>query len=124
MKIKDSIYLYGMKFFGYHGALKEENVIGQRFEVDIILKVDLKKAGQSDNLNDTVNYAEVYNEVKHCVENKKFKLIERLAEDIAENILEKFDIVDSLSVKVKKPEAPIVGMFDFVGVKVKRGRNE
>ncbi len=124
MKSKDSIYLYGMKFYGYHGALEEENKIGQRFEVDIILKVDLRKVGKSDDLNDTVNYAEVYNEVRNCVENKTFKLIERLAEDIAETILLKFNLVDSLSVKVKKPEAPIAGLFDFVAAKVKRGRNE
>ena len=64
----DKIYVNGMKFYGYHGVFPEEQKLGQRFNVDVMLTLDLSKAGLSDDLDATVNYKEVYDAVKEIVE--------------------------------------------------------
>ncbi|HCZ9747742.1 TPA: dihydroneopterin aldolase, partial [Staphylococcus aureus] len=56
--MQDTIFLKGMRFYGYHGALSAENEIGQIFKVDVTLKVDLAEAGRTDNVIDTVHYGE------------------------------------------------------------------
>ena len=53
-----------MQFYGFHGLMPEENRLGQRFNVDVELFVDLKKAGQTDNMHDSIHYGEVYEQVK------------------------------------------------------------
>ena len=73
--MNDIIFLNGMRFYGYHGVLPAENEIGQVFIVDVTLKVDLKDAGQSDDVEDTVNYGEVFEDVKTIVEGEPSKLI-------------------------------------------------
>lgn len=83
----DEIIMENMAFHGYHGVLKEEKVLGQRFYVDAKLYLDLKKAGESDNLNDTVSYAEVYKIIEHIMTKEKFELLEALAHKICNEIL-------------------------------------
>ena len=56
----DKIYINRMEFYGYHGVFPEENRLGQRFAVDIAVSLDLKKAGETDELEHSVNYAELY----------------------------------------------------------------
>ena len=75
----DKIILNGCRFYGYHGAFAEEQTLGQIFVVDLELTVDLTKASQSDNLDDTVHYGLVFEAVQKQVEDKKYILIERLA---------------------------------------------
>ena len=75
----DTIFLNGMRFYGYHGVLEAENDIGQIFVVDVVLKVDLSAAGKSDLVEDTVNYAEVYADVKEIMEGEPKNLLEHLA---------------------------------------------
>ena len=75
----DKIILNGCRFYGYHGAFAEEQTLGQIFVVDLELAVDLTKASQSDNLEDTVHYGLVFEAVQKQVEDKKYILIERLA---------------------------------------------
>lgn len=120
---KDKIIMSNMAFFGRHGVLKEENVLGQKFFVDMILYVDTKAAGQSDDIKASVHYGEVYEVVKDIVENKQFKLLEALSEHIAQSVLSKFDLVEGLNVTVKKPEAPVPGIFDYFAVSIERFRN-
>lgn len=112
-----------LAFFGYHGVLKEENILGQKFFVDIELYTDLKKAGMSDNVIDTINYAEVYDQVKNIVENKRFNLLEALAEDIGKTILDGFPKVNEIYIKIRKPEAPVNGIYDYFGVEIRRKRD-
>lgn len=111
-----------LAFFGYHGVMKEETTLGQKFFLDIEIYTDLKKAGKSDAVEDTVHYGEVYNIIKDIVENKRFKLIEALAENIAEVLLENFIKIQEINIIVRKPEAPIAGIFDHVGVDIRRTR--
>lgn len=120
----DKIIMKNLSFYGYHGAMSEENILGQKFFIDINLYVDLKNAGLTDNVKDTVHYGEAYNLVKSIVENKRFKLIEALAEDIANNMLTTFSLIKEIEITIKKPEAPVPGIFDYFGVEIRRKRNE
>lgn len=116
---RDRIALRGLKFFAYHGMLREEKVLGQTFVVDIDLYTDLRKAGKSDQVEDTINYAEVYARIKTIVKTEKYHLIERLAERIAEDILREFPC-EALRVILHKPQAPIPGIFDEAFVEIYR----
>ena len=75
----DRIFLRGMRFMACHGALPHEQEIPQPFEVDVELGLDLRAAGESDDLNDTVNYAKVYHTVSSIVKGASKELIESLA---------------------------------------------
>ncbi len=83
----DEILLEGMRFYAYHGVNPEERALGQRFTVDVALAVDLRRAGQSDDLADTVSYSAVYKLVRRIVEGEPRNLIEAVAESIAGEIL-------------------------------------
>lgn len=111
-----------MKFYGYHGVFPEETKLGQRFAVDVIVETDLEKAGKSDNLEDSINYGEIYHVCKEVVEGKPFKLVEALAEKIAAEMLGQFSAISIVTVKVIKPDPPIPGHYDSVAVEITRGR--
>lgn len=111
-----------MEFYGYHGVFPEENVLGQRFKVDLTVSVDLKKAGQTDDLEYSVNYGELYQVCKDIVEGKPCKLVEALAEKIAANVLRDFALIDEVKVTVIKPDPPIPGHYRSVAVEITRRR--
>lgn len=117
----DRISLKNMVFFGYHGVLPAEQELGQRFMIDVCLHTDLAPAGQSDDLALTVNYAEVYDIVRDIAENRRFKLIEALAEEIAGSILRRF-LVGQVAVTVRKPSAPVAGILDYAEVSIVRSK--
>lgn len=119
----DYIHLNDMEFYGYHGALPEENRLGQRFRLTVSLATDLAEAGQTDDLSKTVNYAEVYEMCKRIVEGEAVKLIETVAETIAGTIMTDFaEKVIGVRVVLVKPDPPIPGHYASVAVEIKRGR--
>ncbi|WP_342507775.1 dihydroneopterin aldolase [Sporosarcina sp. FSL K6-2383] len=119
----DYIHLNEMEFYGYHGALPEENKLGQRFRVTVSLATDLSEAGKTDNLDKTVNYAKVYNVCRAIVEGEPVKLIETVAEKIAANVMEEFEAkVTGVRVVLIKPDPPIPGHYASVSVDITRGR--
>lgn len=118
----DTIFLKGMAFYGYHGALPEEKSLGQRFLVDVRIWFDLRQAAATDNLQAGVDYTEIYCIVKKLVEGTRFNLIETLAERIAGAVLQEFPQIDQVTTSVTKPEVPIPGMLAGVTVEVTRRR--
>lgn len=118
----DKIKLERMEFYGYHGVFPEENKLGQRFCIDVELCLDLKPAGASDDLERTVNYAEVYETIKEIVEQRKFRLIEALAEHIASAVLDTYTVINELTVRVVKPHPPFAAHFLGVTVEIHRKR--
>ncbi len=118
----DKIIMKDMQFYGKHGVMEEEAVLGQPFSVTVILHLPLEQAGKSDNLDMTVNYGLVYADVKFLVEECRYRLIEALAEAIAERILATYSIVQSVTVEVQKPKAPISGIFSHMAVEITRKR--
>lgn len=119
----DKILLKNMQFYGYHGLFPEENKLGQRFQVDLELYSDLKTAGKSDDMNDSIDYGEVYKCVQHIVEGEKKSLVEAVAEQIAEKLLKTFSKLQACDVKVIKPDPPIPGHYESVAVQIYRERN-
>jgi dihydroneopterin aldolase len=118
----DTILMEGMRFYGYHGVLAEEKALGQKFIVDAVLFLPLQKAGRSDNLNDTVNYSAVYDCIREIVTGKPYNLLEALAERICEEIFRCSPLISRITLRLRKPEAPINGSFDSVGVEIERDR--
>jgi dihydroneopterin aldolase len=112
----DRITMKNMGFYAYHGVMAEEKVLGQRFVVSLELTLDLKAAGRSDRVADTVSYAEVYEEVRRVVAENTFDLIEKLAFEIGKAVLTNHPGVEALEVKVEKPGAPVKGEFEYFGV--------
>lgn len=119
---KDKIIMQDMKFYGYHGVLDFETRDGQDFIVSVELSLDLGRAGQSDDLTETINYAEVYELVKGHVEGKPYQLIESLAENIARGILNFDGRIVGVKVRLEKPQAPIEGDFAYMAVEIIRHR--
>lgn len=119
----DKILMNHLAFYGFHGVLEEEKSLGQKFFVDIELLVDLSQAGKTDRVENTVSYADVYDDVKYFVESARYNLIEALGENICNMLLAKYPQIHEAMVRIKKPEAPIRGIFDYVGVEIRRGRN-
>ncbi|MEI4771489.1 dihydroneopterin aldolase [Psychrobacillus sp. FJAT-51614] len=118
----DYIHLNDLEFYGFHGALPEETKLGQIFRVTISLACDLKKAGETDNLDETVNYAEVFELCKEIVEGKPYLLIEAVAETIASRILTVYESkVSGCRIQLIKPNPPIVGHYASVSVDITRG---
>ncbi|MFJ7978555.1 dihydroneopterin aldolase [Peribacillus sp. NPDC096379] len=118
----DKIFLNNMQFYGYHGVFLEETRLGQRFYVDLVVEADLATAGISDELEDSINYGELYEVCKEIVEGKPFKLVEAVAEKITSELLSRFSKVQTCTVKVYKPDPPIPGHYQSVAVEIKRGR--
>lgn len=118
----DKIKLSGLSFYGYHGLFPEENRLGQRFKVDLELFVPLQKAGETDDMKDSIDYGMVHDMVKNIVEGEPKNLIEAVAETIAAELLEKFPKINACEVEVIKPHPPIDGHYDAVAVRIKRER--
>jgi dihydroneopterin aldolase len=108
-----------MQFYGRHGVNPEEQSLGQRFEVDVELRLDTRPAALQDDLRLTINYAQVYKAVKRIVEEECFALIETLAETIATTLGRSFH-PQQVRVCVRKPHAPLKGILDYVAVDIER----
>jgi 7,8-dihydroneopterin aldolase/epimerase/oxygenase len=102
----DRIELRGLRAVGTHGALPEEQERGQPFEVDLVVVSDLRSAGLSDALEDTVDYGALAHAVERVVTDERFHLLERLAERIADEV--RADArVEEVTVTVRKLRPPV-----------------
>jgi dihydroneopterin aldolase len=116
----DRIELEGMVFSGRHGVRPAERAEPQEFKVDIKVDADLLAAGRSDRVDDTVDYRPIYAIAKSVIEGASAKLIETLAQRIAERVLE-LDKVAAVSVRVaKRPQS--MRPIDAAAVKIRRTR--
>lgn len=111
------IRIDGMSFYAHHGCFEAERSIGTRFRVDVTLRVDTDKAEQSDDLDDTVNYADVYSVIKREMAIPSH-LLEHVAHRIALSVLEAFSSVERIDVKVSKLNPPLGGQIDAVSVEL------
>jgi dihydroneopterin aldolase len=116
----DRIEIKGIKSFGYHGVFESENIAGQDFFVDVALELDLSRAGETDDVADTVNYAEITDLVVEEVTGDRVALIEKLAARIADRIKESYSQVTKVSVTVHKPQAPVNAVVRDISVTINR----
>ena len=119
----DSIKLSNIKLYGYHGVNDFERENGQLFLINLQLFLDLKTAGLSDSLRDTVDYSKVYESIKNIIEGPSIKLLEKLAAVIVDEIFETFPQVSKLKIEIEKPSPPIKGScIDGVSVRINRSK--
>jgi len=111
------VSLENIRLYGYHGASENERELGQRFEIDVEIEADLSEAVQTDSMGKTVNYEKVYRLVENEVVEKKYHLLETMADRIGRDILQKFG-ASRVLVRVRKPSVPIAGSIDHVEVEV------
>lgn len=115
----DAIEIVGIRGFGFHGVLPEERANGQEFSVDVVLHTSIAAAAASDDLQHTINYAEVAERVHARIVGDPVNLIETLAENIASDFVD-LPGVSQVQVTVHKPSAPIPVPFTDVMVRVTR----
>ncbi|OCQ98015.1 dihydroneopterin aldolase [Oscillatoriales cyanobacterium USR001] len=118
----DSIQLTGIRCYGYTGYLAEEQILGQWFEIDITLWLDLAKPGKSDKIEDTLDYRTTIAIVQNLVKTSKYALIERLADVIAQAILEQ-PLVQKVKINLSKPAAPIPDFGGKITLEITRTKN-
>ena len=118
---EDRIVLHNMVFRGRHGVLAAERELGQRFEVDVELGLDLARAMVSDALQDSVDYSRAYTIVREEVEERQYQLLEGLAGAIVRRLMVELPII-SVLVRVRKPQVPSHGSLSYAAVEVQRRR--
>lgn len=120
--MSDRITLTGLAATGYHGVFDHERRDGQEFIVDVVIELDVREAALTDDVNHTVNYAEVAARVEAHITGEPVNLIETLAQRIATDVLGMY-LVTAVEVTVHKPSAPIPSTFSDVSVTIRRERS-
>jgi len=118
--VSDQIRVTGIKAFGYHGVLPHEATEGQDFIVDLLITLDLRAVSLSDDLQETINYADLAQIAHDNIVGERVQLIERLAGRIAEEISSAYSQIASVSVTVHKPHAPVTVDFENISVTITR----
>lgn len=120
--MSDSLAVSGIEVYGTHGCSPHESEYPQPFVVDLTLHLDLGEAGRTDDLTATVDYADLTHRVHAVVGGESWQLIERVAERVAETVLDEYRLCRSVDVVVHKPRAPIGMPFRDVAVQISRSR--
>ena len=116
----DVIHIKRIEIFANHGVIPEENTLGQKFIISADLYKDLRNAGRTDGLSETIHYGQAAVLIKQISEKTTFNLIEKLAEEIASELLKQFP-VEKVRVIVEKPWAPVRLPLETVAVEIERG---
>lgn len=116
----DRIRIKDLQVYGHHGVNSQEKDMGQMFLISLDAYISLRKSGLTDDLNDTVSYAELCIEMEKVFNEKKYDLIEKAAEKLAEYILLKYKEIIKVVLEIKKPWAPIGKALDYASVKIER----
>ncbi len=120
--MSDRIFISGLSLHAYHGVMAHEAKVGQTFDIDLELTIDLTAAAKSDKVADTVSYDKVVDCASRAFCAQRFRLIEAAAGKVADAVLAAFPRVQSVSVTIHKPHAPIASTFNDVGVTLVRSR--
>ena len=120
----DIVFVRGLLIHAHHGVMKHESKVGQRFEIDLELTIDLSAASRSDKLADTVSYAAIVDVASRAFSQRSFRLVEAAAGAVVDAILAAFPPVQAIRITVHKPHAPISAIFADVGVTLTRSRHD
>ena len=122
--MKTVLFIDNLEVFANHGLFEEENKLGQKFIFDIECELNYKKAMFSDEMMDSISYADIAEVVVKTATTNTFNLLERLAGEILKNIFTEFSQIENINLKINKPGAPIKYHFKKCGVEVKVSREE
>ena len=120
----DKIHIKDLEIIGFHGAIPEEKVLGQKFILSFELDVDLRQAGKNDDLTKTVHYGELAQKVEEEFTKTSYDLIEKAAEEICEFVLLNYPLVKKVKLLLKKPWAPTRKHVEYVAVEIERKWNK
>lgn len=120
--MKTVLFIDNLEVFANHGLFEEENKLGQKFIFDIECELNYKKAMFSDEMTDSISYADIAEVVVKTAMTNTFNLLERLAGEILKNIFTEFSQIENIKLKINKPGAPIKYHFEKCGVEVKVSR--
>ncbi len=114
----DKIIIKGLKLFAYHGVNPEEKVDGQNFVLDITAELDASAAKKSDKVENTVSYAKIIKTAREIFTAESYDLIEVAADKVGKEIMNAYPTLGSVTVLLKKPEAPVKADFEYVAVEI------
>lgn len=118
----DRIHVSNIRAYGYTGALPEETVLGQWFSVDLTLWVDLRAAGASDDLGETLDYREAIAIVQTTIQTQPYALIERLATVISDRLLT-LPRITQVRIQLTKEAAPIPNFSGKIAIDITRSQS-
>lgn len=114
------IVIEEMEFYAFHGHYEEEQIVGNRFLVDLEIECDLKPAADSDQLEDAVNYQHAYQLIKQEMRRKKSNLLENIAKRILDALFSEMKGIQKATVRMRKMHPPMGGSIRSVGVSMSR----
>ncbi len=120
----DNIQIKNLEVFARHGVLPEENVLGQKFLVSAVLYMDLRKAGKTDDLQNSLDYGGICHFMEQYLQEHTFRLLEAAAERLAEELLLRMPILEKVTLEIKKPWAPVGLSLETVSVEITRQWHE
>jgi len=120
--VADRILVHRIAVFARHGVLPEEERLGQRFYISLDCRLDLAEAGRSDDVAHTVSYADLAQIAVATATERRFALIEALAEAIAQTCISRFSRIERIRVRIDKPSAPIPTVLDYAAIEIERER--
>ena len=119
----DRINIKNLEVFARHGVMPKENLQGQKFLISAALYMDLRAAGKTDELAETLDYSRICCEIRDFVKYNRFDLIETVAEGLAALLLNGNRALQKVWVEVKKPWAPVDARLETISVEIERGRH-
>ena len=122
--MSDRIFINGLSLHAYHGVMAYEAKVGQTFTIDLELEINLAAAARTDKVVDTVSYDKVVDCASRAFCDRRCRLIEAAAGQVADAVLAAFTRVRKIKVTIHKPHAPIPATFSDVGVTLVRGRSD
>jgi dihydroneopterin aldolase len=114
------IIIEEMEFYAFHGHYQEEQIVGNRFLVDLEMEADLAEPASSDNLNDAVNYQQAYQIIKNEMRRTKSNLLENIGKRILDALYVEMDGIEKATIRIRKLNPPMGGPIKSVGVKMSR----
>jgi 7,8-dihydroneopterin aldolase/epimerase/oxygenase len=120
--MSDAIFVNGLVLHAYHGVMPHEGKVGQPFVLDLMLDIDLGEASRTDKLKHTVSYELLVKTASEAFCARRYRLVEAAAGAVADAVLDRYPLIRSIRITVRKPHAPIAATFDDVGVIVTRAR--
>lgn len=116
----DKLYIKDLEVFANHGVFEEEKRLGQKFVISVTLELDMHAAAVTGDLSKSVNYGELSAEIETEFQRESYDLIETAGEKLADYILSRYDLVQGVTVLVKKPWAPIHKSLDYAAIEISR----
>ena len=118
----DRVFVAGLALHAYHGVMQHEAKVGQTFNLDLKLELDLTEASRTDTLKHTVSYDQLVKTASEAFSARRYRLVEAAAGAVAAAVLDRYPRIRNVRVTVRKPHAPIAAVFDDVGVVITRAR--